>query len=132
MEMYSEMHLIFDNDFDVNEITESIGINPTECKSRCETRVSPLTNKQIEGYWSLKSRVFNECDIKVVLDDLISSFANKLSEIKAICDINSGDVVFDIVPSFCSDNTPAIYFDRDFLDIVHYLNATIQIDMYVN
>lgn len=130
--MYAEMHLVFDNDFDVNEITKKIGINPTECKKRCETKVSPLTNKQIEGYWTLKSRVLNEWDIKVVLDDLVSSFADKLSEIKGICDTNGGEVVFDIVPSFSPDNTPAIYFDRDFLDVVHYLNATIQIDMYVN
>jgi len=79
MEMYAEMHLVFDNDFNVNEITREIGIKPSECKNRCETKVSPLTKKQTEGYWTLKSSVFNECDIKVVLDELISLFADKLS-----------------------------------------------------
>ena len=130
--MYAEMHMVFDNDFDVNEITKMIGIEPTDCKCRCETRVSPLTNKQIDGYWTIRSRVVDEWDLKVVLDDLISLFADKLLEIKAICDNDGGEVIFDIVPSFCPNNTPAIYFDRDFLDVVHYLNATIQIDMYVN
>jgi hypothetical protein len=132
MEMYAEMHLVFENDFNVNDITRKIGVIPTECKNSYETRVSPITKKQCEGYWTLKSKVFNKGDLKVVLGDLISLIADKLPVIKDICDTNGGEVVFDIVPSFCNDDTPAIYFDRDFLDIVHYLNATIQIDMLIN
>lgn len=92
---------------------------------------SPLTNKQIEGFWTLKSREMDEWDLKVILDDLRSMFSDKISEIKSICDQHDGSVIFDIVPSFSTDSKPALYFDNDFLDIVHYLNATIQIDMYV-
>ena len=36
--IYAEMHLIFDNDFDVHSITKQLGIAPTECKLRDETR----------------------------------------------------------------------------------------------
>lgn len=48
--IYAEMHMIFDNDFDVYSITKQLGIAPTECKLRDETRMSPLTNKPIEGF----------------------------------------------------------------------------------
>ena len=66
----------------------------------------------------------------VVLNELIENISAKLPDIKKICDENGGTVVFDIIPFFDGDSKPALYFERDFLDIVNYLNATIQIDLY--
>lgn len=130
--IYMEMHLIFDNDFDVYSISKPLGIEPTICKLRKETRISPLTNKHIEGFWTLKTEEKEERDLKIILDELMKKIVCQLSEIKNICNENQGTVVFDVVPFFNSDSKPALYFERDFLDIVHYLNATTQIDMYVN
>ena len=129
--IYAEMHMIFDNDFDVYSITKHLGIAPTECKSRNETRMSPLTNKPIEGFWTLKTEEKEERDLGVVLNELMGNISAKLPDIKKICDENGGTVVFDIIPFFDSNSKPALYFERDFLDIVNYLNATIQIDLYI-
>lgn len=129
--IYAEMHLIFDNDFDVHSITKQLGIVPTECKLRDETRMSPLTNKPIEGFWTLKTEEKEERDLGVVLNELIENISVKLPDIKKICDENGGTVVFDVIPFFDDDSKPALYFERDFLDIVNYLNATIQIDLYM-
>ena len=129
--IYAEMHLIFDNDFDVYTIKQRLGIEPTDCKLRRETKISPLTNKQMEGFWTLKTEEKEERDLKIILDELMTKIDGKIQRIKEICDENEGRVVFDIVPFFSSDNKPALYFERDFLYVVHYLNATIQIDMYV-
>lgn len=129
--IYAEMHLIFDNDFDVHSITKQLGIVPTECKLRDETRMSPLTNKPIEGFWTLKTEEKEERDLGVVLNELIENISAKLPDIKKICDENGGTVVFDVIPFFDNDSKPALYFERDFLDIVNYLNATIQIDLYM-
>ena len=123
--------MIFDNDFDVHSITKQLGIAPTECKSRNETRISPLTNNPIEGFWTLKTEEKEERDLCVVLKELVENISDKLPDIKKICDENGGKVVFDIVPFFDGNSKPALYFERDFLDIVNYLNATIQIDLYV-
>lgn len=129
--IYAEMHMIFDNDFDVYSITKRLGIAPTECKSRNETRMSPLTDKPIEGFWTLKTEEKEERDVGVVLNELMGNIFAKLPDIKKICDENGGTVVFDIIPFFDGNSKPALYFERDFLDIVNYLNATIQIDLYV-
>lgn len=129
--IYAEMHMIFDNDFDVYSITKRLGIAPTECKSRNETRISPLTNKPIDGFWTLKTEEKEEWDLGVVLNELMGKISAKLPDIKEICDENGGTVAFDIVPFFDGNSKPALYFERDFLDIVNYLNATIQIDLYV-
>lgn len=129
--IYAEMHMIFDNDFDVYSITKRLEIAPTECKSRNETRMSPLTDKPIEGFWTLKTEEKEERDLGVVLNELMGNIFAKLPDIKRICDENGGTVVFDIIPFFDGNSKPALYFERDFLDIVNYLNATIQIDLYV-
>ena len=34
--IYAEMHMVFENDFDVYSITERLGITPTNCKTRKE------------------------------------------------------------------------------------------------
>lgn len=83
--IYAEMHLIFDNDFDVHSITKQLGIAPTECKLRDETRMSPLTNKPIEGFWTLKTEEKEERDLGVVLNELIENISAKLPDIKKIC-----------------------------------------------
>lgn len=129
--IYAEMHIVFDNDFDVRSITERLGITPTVCKNRKETRISPLTNEHVEGVWTLKTEEKEESDLGVVLNELIEKISNKLTEIKKICDENHGEVIFDVVPFFDGDNRPDLYFDRNFLDVVNCLNATIQIDLYV-
>ena len=129
--IYAETHLIFDNDFDVHSITKRLGIAPTQCKSRNDTRMSPLTDKPIEGFWTLKTEEKEERDLGVVLNELMGNIFAKLPDIKKICDENGGTVVFDIIPFFDGNSKPALYFERDFLDIVNYLNATIQIDLYV-
>lgn len=72
--IYAEMHLIFDNDFDVHSITKQLGIVPTECKLRDETRMSPLTNKPIEGFWTLKTEEKEERDLGVVLNELLKIY----------------------------------------------------------
>ena len=50
----------------------------------------------------------------------------------SVCKENNGEVCFEIVPIFEKDNLPAIYFEKRFLNIVNYLDAVIDIDMYLN
>lgn len=130
-EIYMEMTLFFDNDFDVYEIGKILGMEPTECKRQEETRMSPFDKtKHLEGYWTLRSETFREWDIKPVIDNMIFKIKDKIESIKELCEKNNGEVHFEIVPKFKPDNLPAIYFEREFLHIVHQLDATIDIDMY--
>ena len=130
-ETYAEMHLVFDNDYDVQTITELTKITPYECQRRCETRINSETHDHNHGFWSLKSKTFLEIDISAAIDDLVFKVKGGLMQIKKICADNQGKVIFDIVSTFDSDNVPAIYFEKSFLDIVHNLDAEIQLDLYV-
>lgn len=130
--IYAEMHLVFNNNYNVNVISKETGITPYCCQRMFETRINALTQEHHPGFWTVRSDTFTEYDVKIVLDNLISKVKGKLSQIKKICIENNGMVFFDIVPTFLPNGVPAIYFDRDFLDIVDFLNAEIRIDMYID
>ena len=70
-------------------------------------------------------------DVKPALNDIISKLTSKLTEIINICNEHDGEAIFCFVTTFDPDNKPALYFDKDFLDVVHKINATIQMDMYI-
>ena len=127
------MNLFFNNDFDVYKIEKLLNIEPSDCKRRNETRLSPFDkSKHLDGYWSLMTDTFEELDIKPAMDDLLKKLEGKLEIIKEICKKNNGEVNFEIVSIFEKDNLPAIYFEKRFLNIVNYLDAVIDIDMYLN
>lgn len=133
MGIYIEMNIFFDNNFDVYKIERILNIKPSDCKRKNETRMSPFNkNEHLEGYWSLVTDTFEELDIKPVIDDFLRKLEGKLEIIKEICKENNGEVCFEIVPIFEKDNLPAIYFEKRFLNIVNYLDAVIDIDMYLN
>ena len=133
MSIYIEMNLFFNNDFDVYKIEKLLNIEPSDCKRRNETRLSPFDkSKHLDGYWSLMTDTFEELDIKPAMDDLLKKMEGKLEIIKEICKKNNGEVNFEIVSIFEKDNLPAIYFEKRFLNIVNYLDAVIDIDMYLN
>ena len=133
MSIYIEMNLFFDNDYDVYKIEKLLNIEPSDCKRRNETRLSPFDkSKHLDGYWSLMTDTFEELDIKPAMDDLLKKLEGKLEIIKEICKKNNGEVNFEIVSIFEKDNLPAIYFEKRFLNIVNYLDAVIDIDMYLN
>ena len=130
-EMYIEMSLIFDNDYNVYKISEFLGIEPTDAKCKNETRINPISKDHNPGYWTLQSNIFFDFDIKQVVEDIVNKINDKIDSIVEICKNNQGEVKFDLVAYFYPNETPAIYFEKEFLELVHKLNAEIDMDFYV-
>ena len=130
-EIYVEFSLVFDNDFDVQEVTRITGITPTESKNRCKNRYSPLTNKPIEGFWTINSDTYVGFDAEKAINDITERIVPQITKFANICNEHKGEAVFCIVASFEKETKPAIYFERPFLDVVNALHATIQTDMYI-
>ena len=131
-EIYVEINLIFDSDFDVNTITEALRMQPSGCENRENTRINPITKQHNPGYWTLKSKTFKSFFAEDAIDDLMSKIEGKVPLIKEICNANNGEVSFDIVPSFYYKDTPSICFKREFLRLISELDAEIEIDMYTH
>ena len=129
-EIYVEMNLVFDNNYDVYQISNVIGIEPTLVKRKNETRVNALTQHNNPGFWLLRSEIFREYDIKYATDNLVNQIREKVQQINELCNAYEGEVIFDIVASFYVSEEPAIYFEKEFIELVHFLNAEIHLDLY--
>lgn len=130
-EIFMECSLIFDNDTDMEQITNEIGIAPSSFKNKRNQRKSPFKDDNLEGYWSIKTKKIITYDFDDVAKEMIEIIKPYLEKMKEMITKYDGTVHFGIVPYFYKNYTPAFYFEKEFLDIVNYLSATIEIDMYV-
>ena len=129
--IYIQCNLLFDNDTDMDIITKEIGLNPTSCKNKKEQRKSPFKEGNLEGFWSIETEKVETFLLEDVTKIMVKKIKPYLTQIKQVIKKYQGEVDFLIVPDFVCLDTPALCFDREFLDVVEFLNATIQIDMYV-
>ena len=130
--IYVECNLIFDNDTPMEVITKEIRLNPTSCIDKKVRRKSPFKDDKLAGFWSIRTEEMATFYFEEVSKDMVSIIKPFIDKIKYVLDTYYGMVDFCIVPDFIKSEKPAICFNREFLDVVNYLNATIQIDMYVN
>ena len=126
-------NLLFDNDTDMEETSREIGLTPNEYMNKKEQQKSPFKDDNLEGFWTFKIggiKTYNLEDITKIMVDTLNPF---LPKIKQTIKRYEGRIDFLIVPELHHNYKPALSFNRDFLDIVHFLNATIQIDyMYID
>jgi len=119
---------IYGDYFDVDRVTDIIGLSPTETAykgDRLKYRVSE------ETFWE-----YNFAPLETLLiEDNLEVFAAQVmpclealsSFIKAFALTSKLLVCVEMSPK---ESCPAIVFDNKILDILHRLNAWIDIDMY--
>lgn len=128
-ELYAEMNLVFSENLDLSIISDLTGIKDAEIHPLSD-KLNPLTGKPIEGSWTIQTSRHNTYDLVNVLSEMVQIVTPHISVIMDLCNKYSGDVNFCIIASFVSNQVPALYFERDFLNVASMMNATIQIDMY--
>jgi len=130
--IFLKCNIWFDNDTSMETVTEEIGLFPSSCRDKKDQRKSPFKDDNLEGCWCVRTNEIETFDLEDVTKVLVSIIKPYLKQIKETVIKYNGFVDFLIVPEFYPLEPPALCFDREFLDVVNYLNATIQIDMYVN
>ena len=130
--IYLECNLIFDNDISMNEITKEVGFVPTSFKDKKDQRKSPFKDDKLEAFWSIATNKIETFYLEEVTKEMTKIIKPYLERIKATVMKYNGVVDFLVVPDFHSTEAPALNFNREFLEIINYLNATVQIDMYID
>ena len=128
--IYIEFSIVFDNDYDVEQISDLIGIKADDYMNKNKTRINPITKESNPGYWSIKSNRFSDMDIEHPINDIMLKLENRLEDIKNISIKEDGELFFDVVIYFAENEVPIINLDKDFLKMVNYLDAEIRFDMY--
>lgn len=130
--IYLELNLLFDNNTNMIDVTKEIGLDPISFKNKSEQMKSPFKDDNIEGYWSIKTEKFDTYYLEEVSKSIVEIVKPFLERIKTTLQKHNGTADFLIVTEFYPLDTPALNFNREFLNVVSFLSATIQIDMYVN
>jgi hypothetical protein len=119
--------LCFDRDFDVNIISQSLGIEPTEAKRLSETRINPITKHRNCGYWRIETRKFMTFDSKEVQDALLDLLSEKMNAIRDVFAEYQGTAIFRFFIEAEPSNEPVIMFNEDFINATSQLNAKLDV-----
>jgi len=127
-----EMELVFDNDYNVEQITEYLNIKPVSYKNKKDAFINPITKKQNEGYWEIETGKYDDLGIEDVLEEMKNIIFPVKDKIKKILSENDGTIFFTLVVWTNSESKqmPYPYFDKKFLKLVHELNGEIRVILY--
>lgn len=123
-----EFSIIGDN-FNPDEITKSLGIEPTECYIKGYDKNRYFKMK--ESSWSLSTGYIQTVYISDLFDELINKLTSKkdiLLELK-----NKYNLMFKffVVINIENGEKPAIYLDKEVVSFANYLSAEFDFDLYI-
>ena len=122
--------VIFGDLLNPQDFTHLIDIKPTafwKIGDKIQSR-NDLFRK--ESAWQYEIGFTESLFFQDISTLFISIFENKIKLIEKYIKLNSLEVKFYIVCEMGNYETPALFFDRLFLNIVNILNAEIDIDLY--
>lgn len=116
---------IFGDEFPIDNVTEKLGIIPTETYEKGD-----FLRK--ETSWDLSTGYQVSLDVNDQLQQIISKLQNKTSIINEIKETYSVECKFFIVVKIEDGNTPTLYLDKEAIKIASSIEAEFDIDLYAN
>lgn len=112
-------------------LTSLLDILPSETWRKGD--ISGNNSKRAKKYdcWQFSTGDQNVYDINDSLKVIYEKFVDKKKMIKEFVVENKLDVSLDIKIEMNKDQTPAVYFEKEILDFLHWIEAIIDIDMYI-
>jgi hypothetical protein len=131
-EIQCSLRVYFDNDYDVCEITEKIGIKPHIAIRYSDAGYTQISSIKRSGVWEyyVPKQYKSAWSIQEVLQEFLQPFtADRVKDLCEIVKSNNGKTILGISIFFEHDNLPEMIFDDDVMEIIHNLNASIHINM---
>jgi len=128
------LKLCFDNDYDIDGITEVLGIIPQHTIRYSKSGNTKTTNIKRSGSWwyyfpSELEYKSGWC-IQEVLEELFAPFTKeKVKKLKEVVQLNNGKVILSVNIYFQNDYLPEICIDGEVMRIIHDLDADIHINI---
>ncbi|MFD2614155.1 DUF4279 domain-containing protein [Paenibacillus gansuensis] len=129
----------FRDSFPVNEVTQLLGIEPTESynigdiiiRPKNDNVTSSTTHYRKETAWELSSGYQESYDINDQLYYLLDILESKVSELNKIKDEYNVSYKFNVVIKVENNEKPAMYLERRFISFAYSTNADIDFDLYI-
>ncbi|CAN7367241.1 DUF4279 domain-containing protein [Paenibacillus sp. LjRoot153] len=130
---------IFGDSFPVNEVTQLLGIEPSESYSIGDVIVGPKNDNLIssiihyrkESSWELSSDYQESYDINDQLYYLLDALESKVVELNKIRDEYNVSFKFMVVIKIENNEKPAMYLHHRFISFAYSINADVDFDLYI-
>lgn len=125
-----ELNLSFPDDFPMSQITDIIGLEPTETKRTSETRINPFTRERNWGYWLLATEAIHTFDTMEVQSALAAKVLPSLDKIKDAIVTFHGEAGICLAITLDGTPFPKTVLSKQLLTIAKQLNAELDICVY--
>lgn len=115
--------------FDLNSITNVLGINPTQTWIKGDHIRGGHFRK--DTCWELSTEYEESYDINEQLQKVINILKDKKLEIIEVQKKNKIECKFEIVILIENNEKPAIYFNRNTIQFMNEINSEIDVDYYI-
>ena len=125
-------------DFDPDEVTAQLGLQPDECWKRGEPMLKGHASMRREGLtYAFSAWTFGRCDeydpyVEMQMRRTIAPLLDKVNLLNRIREENDVEFCLVIVPNiYAGDINPCLAPPLDVIDFCHATRTQIDIDMYV-
>lgn len=132
-EIQCGLKIYFNNNYDVNEITNVLGVKPNCAANYADAGYTKKTDLKCSGYWWYiipGSKEYKECwNINDILTELFSLFSKeKIKWLKECVKAHNGEIAIDI-NIFVGNDFPELCFYGQNMRIINDLDADINLNV---
>jgi len=116
--------------FDLNKVTEKLGINPSETRV---TGVIPEGKKRpsIETSWSISTDKEDSYDVDVQTKKVLLLITEKVEELCEIKEKMNVSFILSLIVEVENGEKPALHFTSDTISFLGKIGAETDIDLYI-
>jgi hypothetical protein len=131
---------VFGDEFPIDYVTESLGIEPTKSYKKGDVIVrthnpnviSTKTHFRKETAWELGTGDQESYDVKEQMDKIVEPLQNKADIINQLKTKYKLECDFSIVIIMENGNTPGLHLDNKQIEFANSIKAEFNIDLYAN
>ncbi|WP_139311355.1 DUF4279 domain-containing protein [Bacillus sp. MRMR6] len=131
---------LYGNEFPIEDVTEAMGIEPTNSYKKGDVIVRPLNPNVIstksqyrkETSWELSTGYQESFDVKIQMDQILERLKNKADIINGLKNKYQLECDFSIVIIMENGDTPGLHIDNEQIAFANSIKADFDIDLYAN
>jgi hypothetical protein len=125
------IYAVFGDLLNPNKFTEMIGINPTSFWYKDDIVPNRVNLLRKETCWEYSLDFVQTLYLEDCINNFMGIFKSRVDQISHYIEQNELDAKLYIVVEFDeNDSLPALYFGKEFLNLLNKINCEIDIDLY--
>lgn len=125
--------IVYGDDWNPIELTKLIDLIPTDywIKDEIIEKYLPNIVKRKETGWEYDFGTIQSLYLEEITGEFVRLFQSRIDKISSFMVSNNLFSKLFVVPEIASNEVPALFFDREILNMLYQLRTEIDIDLYI-